>query len=168
MTPPGSRCSIMFGKGFTDAAPGSVQGTFLVVDNIESARAELLAHGVKVSDVFHFGGPLHASATEGRVPGADPQRTSYRSWASFSDPDGNGWLIQEITTRLPGRGFSLDIAPLTELLREAERHHGEYEPNSPKHHWSDWYAAYIVGRERGKTAAEAATAASALIDAARR
>ena len=167
MTPPGSRCSIMFGKGFTTAVPGSVQGTFLVVDNVEAARAELIGHGVDVSEVFHFDGALRATGKEGRVPGADPKRNSYRSWASFSDPDGNGWLIQEVTTRLPGRGFSLDIAPLTELLREAERRHGEYEASSPKHHWSGWYAAYIVARERGKTADVAATDAAAFIDSSR-
>ena len=167
MTPPGSRCSIMFGKGFTTAVPGSVQGTFLVVDNVEAARAELIAHGVDVSEVFHFDGALRATGKEGRVPGADPQRNSYRSWASFCDPDGNGWLIQEVTTRLPGRGFSLDIAPLTELLREAERRHGEYDASSPKHHWSGWYAAYIVARERGKTAEVAATDAAAFIDSSR-
>ena len=167
MTPPGSRCSIMFGKGFTTAVPGSVQGTFLVVDNVEAARAELIAHGVDVSEVFHFDGALRATGKEGRVPGTDPQRNSYRSWASFCDPDGNGWLIQEVTTRLPGRGFSLDIAPLTELLREAERRHGEYEASSPKHHWSGWYAAYIVARERGKTADVAATDAAAFIDSSR-
>ena len=92
--------------------------------------------------------------------GACPVRTrtvgSYFSFASFSDPDGNGWLLQEIKTRLPGRGLSLDVATLTELLREAEKHHGEYEPTAPKHHWSGWYAAYIVAREQGKTPEEAA------------
>lgn len=167
MTPPGSRCSIMFGKGFTTAVPGSVQGTFLVVDDVEAARAELTAHGIDVSEVFHFDGALRATGTEGRAPGADPQRNSYRSWASFSDPDGNGWLIQEVTTRLPGRGFSLDIEPLTELLREAERRHGQYEPTSPKHHWSGWYAAYVVARERGKTADDAAADAAAFIESPR-
>ena len=74
----------------------------------------------------------------------------------FSDPDGNGWLLQEVKTRLPGRGLSLDVATLTELLRETEEHHGQYEPTAPKHHWSDWYAAYIVARERGRTSDEAA------------
>ena len=106
MTPPGSPCSIMFGKGFTTAVPGSVQGTFLVVDDIEAARAELIGYGVDVSEVFHFEGPLRAVGTKGRAPGKDPQGNSYRSWVSFSDPDGNGWLVQEVKTRLPGRGFS--------------------------------------------------------------
>ena len=106
MTPPGSPCSVMFGKGFTTAVPGSVQGTFLVVDDIEAARAELIGHGVEVSEVFHFEGALRVSGTNGRVPGADPQGGSYRSWASFSDPDGNTWMLQEVNTRLPGRGLS--------------------------------------------------------------
>jgi catechol 2,3-dioxygenase-like lactoylglutathione lyase family enzyme len=155
LTPPGSPCSIQFGKGLTTAVPGSVQGTFLIVDDIDAARAGLLRSGVDVSEVFHFAGPLHVTGTTGRVPGPDPKGDSYRSWASFSDPDGNGWLLQEIKMRLPGRGLSNDVATLTELLREAEKHHGEYEPTAPKHHWSGWYAAYIVARERGRTPDEA-------------
>jgi catechol 2,3-dioxygenase-like lactoylglutathione lyase family enzyme len=156
LTPPGSPCSIIFGKGVTTAVPGSVQGTFLIVDDIEASRAELIGHGVDVSEVFHFEGPLRVVGTKARVPGRDPEGHSYRSWASFSDPDGNGWLLQEVKTRLPGRGLGMDVATLTELLREAEQHHGEYEPTAPKHHWSGWYAAYIVARERGKTPEEAA------------
>ena len=162
MTPPGSPCSVIFGKGFTTAVPGSVQGTFLVVDDIEAARAELIRHGVDVSEVFHFDGALHVAGTKGRAPGKDPQGNSYRSWASFSDPDGNGWLLQEVKTRLPGRGLSsMDVATLTELLRETEEHHGEYEATAPKHHWSDWYAAYIVARQHGRTPEEAAKDAAA-------
>ncbi len=156
LTPPGSPCSIIFGKGLTPAAPGSVQGTFLIVSDIEAARRSLAGQGVDVSEVFHFQGGLHVVGTQGRVPGADPEGNSYRSWASFSDPDGNGWLLQEIKTRLPGRGLSLDIGTLTELLRETEQHHGEYEPSAPKHHWSEWYAAYIIAREQGKTPEQAA------------
>jgi hypothetical protein len=90
------------------------------------------------------------------VPGHEPSGRSYGTFATFSDPDGNGWLLQEVKTRLPGRGLSVDVASLTELLRETEKHHGEYEPTAPKHHWSGWYAAYIVARERGKTPEEAA------------
>ena len=105
-----------------------------------------------MSEAFHFtafGGPP--------VPGRDPNNRTYGTYATFSDPDGNSWLLQEVTTRLPGRGFSrLDVASLTELLRETEKHHGEYEPTAPKHHWSDWYAAYIVAREQGKTPEDAA------------
>ncbi len=103
LTPPGSPCSIIFGKGVTTAAPGSVQGTFLIVEDIEAARAELIGYGVDVSEIFHFDGTLRVVGTKGRVPGPDPERGSYRSWASFSDPDGNSWMLQEIKTRLPGR-----------------------------------------------------------------
>jgi catechol 2,3-dioxygenase-like lactoylglutathione lyase family enzyme len=155
-TPPGSPCSIIFGQGITTAEPGSVQGSFLVVDDVEAVRAELIGRGIDVSEVFHFENGLHVTGTWGRVAGPDPKESSYRSWASFSDPDGNSWLLQEIKTRLPGRGFGSDVATLTGLLREAEEHHGQYEPTAPKHHWSAWYAAYIVARERGKIPEEAA------------
>ena len=169
MTPPGSPSSVMFGKGFTTAKPGSVQGTFLVVDDVEAARAELIGHGVNVSEVFHFDGNLlRVAGTQGRVPGPDPEGRSYFSFASFSDPDGNGWLLQQVKTRLPGRGFSTDVATLTELLRETEKHHGEYEPTAPKHHWSGWYAAYIVARQRGKTPEEAASDGARHMESARR
>ena len=158
MTPPGSACSVMFGKGFTSAAPGSVQGTFLVVDNLESERADLAARGVTVTDVFHFAGDqlVVGTSTNGRTPGRDPQGRSYLSFASFSDPDGNTWLLQEITSRLPGRGVSsFDVATLRDLLRETEEHHGKYEATAPKHHWSEWYARYMVARAQGKTTEEA-------------
>jgi catechol 2,3-dioxygenase-like lactoylglutathione lyase family enzyme len=151
-TPPGSPCSIHFGTGVTSAVPGSARGLFLVVSDIEAARAELVGLGVGVSEVFHRAGP-------GKPPlgGPDPERRSYASFASFSDPDGNGWLLQEIKTRLPGRGLgTMDVVTLTELLRETEEHHGEYEPTAPKHHWSGWYAAFIVARQRGRTSEEAA------------
>jgi catechol 2,3-dioxygenase-like lactoylglutathione lyase family enzyme len=153
-TPPGSGGSVIFGKNVTGVAPGSTQGLYLIVSDIEAARAELLGRGVEVSEVFH-GGSVYAGTDEPylfgrlRVNGRDPQHGSYRSFASFRDPDGNGWLFQEVTTRLPGRGLSIDLATLTELLRETEKRHGEYEPTAPKHHWSDWYAAYIVARENG-------------------
>jgi catechol 2,3-dioxygenase-like lactoylglutathione lyase family enzyme len=161
MTPPGSPCSVMFGKGFTTALPGSLQGTFLVVDDLEASRATLIGQGVQVSDVFHFDGDLlRVDATKGRVAGPDPKGRSYFSFASFSDPDGNSWLLQEITMRLPGRGFSADVATLTELLRDTEERHGAYEPTAPKHHWSQWYAAYIVARERGRTPDDAAVDAA--------
>ena len=137
LTPPGSPCSIHFGIGVTTAVPGSVQGLLLVVDDVEAARTELIAKGVDVSEPFHFSGIRGP-----RLPGPDPERRSYASYASFSDPDGNSWVLQEVKTRLPGRGLSLDAATLTELLREAETHHGAYEPTAPKHHWSAWYAAY--------------------------
>jgi catechol 2,3-dioxygenase-like lactoylglutathione lyase family enzyme len=166
MTPPGSTCSVMFGKGFTTAAPGSVQGTFLVVDNLDSTRAELAGHGVDVSEVFHFEGDRLVVDARGRTPGRDPQGRSYLSFASFSDPDGNGWLLQEVNGRLPGRGLSLDLATMTALLQETEKRHGEYEPTAPKHHWSQWYGAYMVARERGKTPDEAAREARHQIEGA--
>ena len=156
-TPPGSGCSVIFGKGITAAAPGSAQGLYLAVSNIDAARNDLLRRGIEVSEVFH-GGSEHTGQDEpflfGRVrlSGPDPAHGSYRSFASFHDPDGNGWLMQELTTRLPGRGQSnFDVATLTELLQETEKHHGDYEPTAPKHHWSSWYAAYIVARQDGKT-----------------
>jgi len=104
LTPPGSLCSIIFGTEVTSAAPGSAEGLHLAVTDVEAARAELVGYGVEVSEVFHdVGGVFHHAGTDGRVPGPDPERRSYASFASFRDPDGNGWLLQEITTRLPGR-----------------------------------------------------------------
>jgi catechol 2,3-dioxygenase-like lactoylglutathione lyase family enzyme len=156
VTPPGSPCSILFGKGFTTAAPGSAQGLFLIVSDVAAARAELVGHGVEVSELFHFDGRLSVTGTKGHLPGPDPEGRSYSSYASFRDPDGNGWLLQEVKARLPGRGFSLDVATLTELLREAEDQHGKYGPSAAKHHWSEWYAAFMVARQRGKSLEEAA------------
>lgn len=156
MTPPGSPTSIIFGKGVTPAPPGSVQGLFLVVDDVQAARARLAEQGAGVSDVFHFDGTLRVDGTKGRLAGADPEGHSYRSWASFTDPDGNLFLLQEVKTRLPGRGLTLDVATLTDLLAEAEKAHGAYEPRAPKHHWSAWYSAYVIARERGRTPEEAA------------
>src|SRR5882724_7078605 len=161
-TPPGSGCSVIFGKNVTAAAPGSAQGLYPAVSDIETTRNELLRRGVEVSEVFH-GSNVHTGPDEPylfgrlRVSGPDPAHASYHSFASFHDPDGNGWLLQEVTTRLPGRGLSnFDVATLTDLLREAEKGHGQYEPTAPKHHWSGWYAAYIVARQDGKTPGEAA------------
>jgi catechol 2,3-dioxygenase-like lactoylglutathione lyase family enzyme len=156
MTPPGSPCSIHFGKGITTATPGSVKNLYLVVSDIEAARRELISRGANVSEPFHF-----TSIGGAPVPGLDPERHTYMTYASFSDPDGNSFLLQEITTRFPGRGLSnFDVATLTELLRETEEHHGKYEPTAPKHHWSEWYSAYIVARENGRTPDEAAKAAA--------
>jgi catechol 2,3-dioxygenase-like lactoylglutathione lyase family enzyme len=167
-TAPGSPCSIHFGRGYTTAAPGSVQGLFLVVDDIHAARAELIDRGVEVSEVFHFEGGIRATGTRGRAAGPDPQGNSYRSWASFSDPDGNGWLLQEVKARIPGRGLNADVPTMTDLLRESEERHGAYEATAPKHHWSGWYAAYIVARQRGRTADEAAKDAATHMDSAHR
>jgi catechol 2,3-dioxygenase-like lactoylglutathione lyase family enzyme len=150
-TPPGSSCSIHFGTGVTAAVPGSAQGLYLIVSNIEAARAELVGRGVDVSEVFHRAG------REGRLSGPDPARRSYASFASFSDPDGNSWLIQEITVRLPGRVDADDttFTSSTELaaaLRRAEAAHGEHEKRTGQRDadWPDWYAEYIVREQAGK------------------
>jgi catechol 2,3-dioxygenase-like lactoylglutathione lyase family enzyme len=171
-TPPGSGCSVIFGKNVTKAAPGSAQGLYLAVSDIESAREDLLRRGIEVSEVFH-GSNVHAGSDEpyifGRLrsAGPDPAHTSYYTFVSFHDPDGNGWLLQEITTRLPGRGLSnFDVVTMTELLRETEEHHGQYEPTAPKHHWSGWYAAYMVARQDGKTPEAAAKEAKLHIEGA--
>jgi catechol 2,3-dioxygenase-like lactoylglutathione lyase family enzyme len=161
MTPPGSPTSIHFGTDLKASAAGTVHSTYLVVDDIELARAQLIRRGANVSDVFHLDDNFQPAG------GRDPQRQSYRSLAMFSDPDGNTWMLQEVTTRLPGRGFSSDAATLTDLLVEAEKRHGDYESMSPKHHWSGWYASYIVARERGMTADGAANAAAAFIESSR-
>jgi len=155
LTPPGSPSSIHLDP---TGVPGSAHGMFLVVSDIEAARRELIARGADVSDVFHFDGEHHP------VPGPDPQGPSYRSFASFSDPDGNRWVLQQVNARLPGRGLSNDLATLTELLRDAEEHHGQYEPTAPKHHWSGWYAAYVLAREQGKTPEEAVKVATLHIE----
>jgi catechol 2,3-dioxygenase-like lactoylglutathione lyase family enzyme len=151
-TPPGSGCSIHFGTGVTSAAPGSAQGLWLIVSDIEAAHAELVDRGVDVSEVFHRAGP-------GKPPisGRDPERRSYFSHASFSDPDGNGWLLQEVTARLPGRVDADDttFTSSTELaaaLRRAEAAHGEHEKRTGQRdaNWPDWYAAYMVAEQAGK------------------
>jgi len=154
----------MFGRGFTSAVPGSLQGAFLVVDDLETARNELGRRGVEVSEVFHFQADLLNARAVGYVRGRDPKGRSYFSFASFNDPDGNGWLLQEVTARFPGRGFSSDVTTLTELLRETEKRHGGYEPTAPKHHWSEWYAAYIVARERGRTPDDAVADAAGNVE----
>ena len=158
-TPSGSGCSVQFGTKMTPAAPGSAQGLYLIVSDIQSVRGELIARGIEVSDVFHAGRPGAQFQPDGsgRLSGPASEHASYSSFATFRDPDGNGWLLQEVTTRLPGRGLSnWDVATLAELLRETETHHGEYEPTALKHHWSDWYAAYLVARQNGKTPEQAA------------
>ena len=129
-TPPGSACSVQFGAKITSAAPGSAQGLYLVVSEVEAARRNLVARGIDVSEVFHEGAPGAQFQLDGsgRISGPAPEHATYNSFATFRDPDGNGWLFQEVTTRLPGRGLSnLDVATLTELLQEAEKHHSEYK-----------------------------------------
>jgi catechol 2,3-dioxygenase-like lactoylglutathione lyase family enzyme len=162
-TPPGSGCSVIFGKNVTGAAPGSVQGLYLIVDDIEAARKNLLHHGVEVSEVFHGAGEVHAGSDEPylsgriRVNGPDPEHRSYRSFASFHDPDGNGWLFQEITTRLPGRidATATTFASANDLasaFRRAEAAHGEHEKRIGQRdaNWADWYAVYMVAEQCGE------------------
>jgi len=161
-TPPGSGASVIFGKNVTAAAPGSAQGLYLVVSGIKAARDELLARGVEVGEIFHGGGDVHTGPDQPylfgrlRVSGPDPEHGSYRSYASFKDPDGNGWLFQEVTARLPGRvDADTTFASSTELataLRRAAAAHGEHEKRTGGHdaNWPDWYADYIVREQAGK------------------
>jgi hypothetical protein len=169
-TPPRSEASIIFGKGVTSVRAGSAD-LVLAVDNVDAAREDLIAHGVNVSEVFHYaGGPFNNTIENPRVAGRDPEGRSYFSFASFEDPDGNRWLLQEITTRLPGREWeqnragAMDVAILAELLRETEEHHGQYEKTHVKHHWWDWYAPYLSARQNGSTPEEAAAAADRYLE----
>jgi catechol 2,3-dioxygenase-like lactoylglutathione lyase family enzyme len=152
-TPPGSPCSIHFGKGVTPAPPGSAQGLFLIVSDIEVARAELVDRGIAASEVFHITGP-------GKPPisGRDPQGHSYASYVSFKDPDGNAWLLQEVTQRLPGRVESNETSyaslnDLASAMRRAETAHGEHEKKLGGQRdadWPSWYAAYMIAEQAGK------------------
>jgi len=160
-TPPGSGCSVIFGNNVSPAPPGSAQGLYLIVSDIQAARQSLLDRGVPISEVFHNEG-VYAGTDEAylfgrvRVSGPDPQHNSYRSFASFRDPDGNGWLFQEITSRLPGR---IDPAATTfasandlaNAMRRAEAAHGEHEKRTGQRdaNWPDWYAAYMVAEQAG-------------------
>jgi catechol 2,3-dioxygenase-like lactoylglutathione lyase family enzyme len=150
-TPPGSACSIHFGKGLTSAEPGSARGLYLVVSDIEAARADLVGRGVEVGEIFHRG------VGEGPTSGPDPERRSYFSYASFSDPDGNSWLLQEVTARFPGRvdgpGTSFTSAnELAVALRRAETAHIAHEKRTGERdaNWPDWYAEYLVREQAGK------------------
>jgi catechol 2,3-dioxygenase-like lactoylglutathione lyase family enzyme len=157
MTPTGSTASIIFGKGVTSDQPGSIDSLLLAVDDIEEARGELIARGIEVGEVFHdAGGGLGAGfqPAELHAPGRDPEGRSYASYAAFRDPDGNGWLLQEITQRLPGR-VSTDPSALAPLLHETAEHHDRFEKAAPAHDWWDWYAAYLSAREQGGTPDEA-------------
>ena len=163
-TPPGSGCSVIFGKSVTAAAPGSAQGLYLIVSDIEAAREELLGRGIEISEVFHDAGGVYAGTDEPylfgklRARGPDPEHRSYRSFASFHDPDGNGWLFQEVTTRLPGRIDSTmttfaSANDLASAFRRAEAAHGEHEKNvlggQRDENWPEWYAAYMVAEQAG-------------------
>jgi hypothetical protein len=163
-TPPGSGASVIFGKNVTAAAPGSAKGLYLVVSDIEAARKELLARGIAVSDAFHHEGDVHTGPDEPylfgrrRVSGPDPERRTYQSYASFSDPDGNGWLLQEVTARLPGRvdpneTTFASVADVAGALRRAAAAHGEHEKRNGGQHdanWPDWYAEHIVREQAGQ------------------
>jgi catechol 2,3-dioxygenase-like lactoylglutathione lyase family enzyme len=160
-TPPGSGCSVIFGKNVTSAAPGSAQGLYLIVSDLQAARKDLLDRGVQISEVFHNEG-IYAGTDETylfgsvRVSGPDPEHRSYRSFASFKDPDGNGWLFQEITTRLPGRIDSAATAfasanDLADAMRRASVAHGEHEKRigDADANWPEWYAKYMVAEQAG-------------------
>jgi catechol 2,3-dioxygenase-like lactoylglutathione lyase family enzyme len=156
-TPPGSHCSVLFGKGVTTEAPGSVQGLHLIVSDVVAAHAELVERGIEVSEVFHdVGGVFHHAGEEGRLSGPHPSRATYGSFASFSDPDGNGWVFQEVTTRLPGRVEAGDTTfgsskELAGALRRAAAAHGEHEKKTGQHdeNWADWYAEFMVREQAG-------------------
>jgi catechol 2,3-dioxygenase-like lactoylglutathione lyase family enzyme len=144
-TPPGSACSVHFGTNRTAAAPGSAQNQFLIVSDIQAARDELAGRGVEVSEIFHFG-------PNGRISGPAPDHATYSSFATFSDPDGNSWLLQEITSRLPGRVDATATTDLASALRRAEAAHGEHEKRTGggrDENWPDWYAAYMVAEQSG-------------------
>ncbi|HWK64010.1 MAG TPA: VOC family protein [Rhizobiaceae bacterium] len=150
-TPPGSPSSIHFGKGLTSAMPGSAPGLFLVVSDVEAARSELVGRGIQVSEVSHRSGPGQPA-----LSGRDPEGRSYASYATFSDPDGNGWLLQEVTTRLPGRVEAdttfTSSSELAAALRRAAAAHGEHEKRNGGQHdvnWPDWYAEYMVAEQSG-------------------
>ncbi len=159
-TPPGSGCSIQFGTKIASAAPGSAQGLYLIVSCIEAAREELVACGVTVSEAFYVGTPgaqFQPNGTSGRVCGRAPDHASYGSYATFSDPDGNGWLLQEVTTRLPGRIDRTETvfaspSDLASALRRAETAHGQHEKRTGQRdvNWPDWYAEYMVAEQAGK------------------
>jgi catechol 2,3-dioxygenase-like lactoylglutathione lyase family enzyme len=162
-TPPGSGCSVIFGRNVTAAAPGSAQGLYLIVSDVEAARKNLLLRGVEIGEVFHGAGDKYSGPDEPylfgrvRVSGPDPAHGSYRSFASFRDPDGNGWLFQEITARLPGRIDSTattfaSASDLASAFRRAEAAHGEHEKRTGQRdeNWPEWYAAYMVAEQSGK------------------
>ena len=158
VTPHNSEASIIFGKGVSSA-----HSLVLAVDNIDTARNDLVARGIEVSEAFHFAaGPFNDTVENPRVSGRDPEGRSYFSFASFEDPDGNQWFLQEITSRLPGREWqtpSTDVATLADLLHETAEHHDAYEKSHAKHDWWNWYAPYLSARQNGSSSEDAAAAA---------
>lgn len=167
MTPHNSEASIIFGKGAIAPKPGSSH-LVLAVKDINAARDFLIARGVGVSEVFHFAaGPFNNTVEHPRVSGPDPEGRSYFTFASFEDPDGNSWLLQEIQTRLPGREWKpqqQDVASLAELLHETAEHHDHYEKTHGEHHWWDWYAGYLSARQNGSGPDEASAAADSYME----
>jgi catechol 2,3-dioxygenase-like lactoylglutathione lyase family enzyme len=161
VTPHHSDASVIFGTGIAAPKPGAANGLILAVADLDAARADLIARGVAVSGVFHYAAGLLAPGAGARVAGRDPQGRSYFSFASFEDPDGNGWLLQEVTARLPGREWTpaADVGALAELLRETSQHHDPYEKSLAPHHWSEWYAPYMSARQGGRSPQEAEAAA---------
>jgi catechol 2,3-dioxygenase-like lactoylglutathione lyase family enzyme len=162
VTPHNSDASVIFGKGISSPPPGSTHNLILAVADIDAARNDLIGRGVDVSEVFHFAaGPFNNTVKNPRAGGPDPERRSYFSFASFADPDGNEWLLQEITTRLPGREWkrAIDVPTLAELLHETSEHHDHFEKTHAKHNWFDWYAPYLSARQNGSTPEEATAAA---------
>lgn len=164
VTPCHSEASIIFGKRTASPKQGEAPTMVLAVDDIDAARNYLVARGVNVSEVFHYAaGPFNETVENPRVPGRDPENRSYFSFASFEDPDGNSWLLQEITSRLPGREWkrtsATEVGNLAELLRETAEHHDGYEKTHAAHHWWDWYAPYLNARQNGSSPQEAAAAA---------
>jgi catechol 2,3-dioxygenase-like lactoylglutathione lyase family enzyme len=170
MTPPNSQASIIFGKGVTPNNPGPAHNLVLAVDDLDAARKDLSDRGVNVSEVFHYaGGPFNNAVENPRILGRDPQGRSYFSFASFEDSEGNVWLLQEITTRLPGRLWDStrtreDVATFANLLRETAEQHDHYEKTHAEHHWWDWYAPYLSARQNGSNPEEAAAAANSYMD----
>jgi catechol 2,3-dioxygenase-like lactoylglutathione lyase family enzyme len=170
-TPPRSETSIIFGKGITMTKPGSAEGLVLAVHRVDAARDELISRGAKVSEIFHYDGlPFNNSVDNARVNGRDPEGRSYFTFASFADPDGNEWLLQEITMRFPNREWEqnqagrVDVATIAELLHETSEHHDHYEKTHAEHHWWDWYASYFNARQNGNDSKEAATVADRYMD----
>ena len=172
VTPHNSPASIIFGKGIPSPEPGSARGLVLAVDDVAAARDDLIARGADVSEVFHYaGGPFNLTVGENpRVSGRDPEGRSYYSFASFEDPDGNGWLLQEIQARLPGREWkatsaqATDVATVAELLHETGLAHHHYEQTHAEHNWWDWYSPYLSSRQNGGSPEEASAAANRYMD----
>jgi catechol 2,3-dioxygenase-like lactoylglutathione lyase family enzyme len=164
VTPHNSEASIIFGKGITSPKPGSTNSLIFAVDDVDAARNDLIGRGIKVSAVFHNPGGVFRAGDKARAVGRDPENRSYLSFASFEDPDGNGFLLQESKTRLPKRDWKstqarVEVATLARLLRETSEHHGHFENTHAEHHWWDWYAPYLSERQNGSTPLEAAAAA---------